>query len=283
MSNDIFATIRIKYNTLSDSQKSVADYILVNPEKVMYSSLGDLAANTNVSETTVLRFLRKLNYNSYQVFKVHMAQNLSAGTTQEIYEGVAAEDSIEDVVNKVIDTTVCSIQDSLHNVSVSTVEAIIEKIISSNKIFIVGAGSSSAVAFDLYHKLLKLGFNCNYSSDVHLINIICSGLTKEDLLICVSHSGESREVLSAVEQTEEAGCNEICAFTSFENSTLASHSKYKLISSSKETYYRTDALTSRTIQMTYIDMLYVSLALKMGDVAIKTIERSREAVAKSKR
>ena len=64
MKGQIFSLIRTKYNTLSSSQKDVADYILTNPDKVMMNTLNEIAAACRVSETTVLRFLHKLNYNS---------------------------------------------------------------------------------------------------------------------------------------------------------------------------------------------------------------------------
>gem|GEM_PF-3653061 len=44
MNGQIFSLIRTRYNTLSDSQKVVADYILEKPELVIGNSLSDTAA-----------------------------------------------------------------------------------------------------------------------------------------------------------------------------------------------------------------------------------------------
>ena len=42
MKGQIFSLIRTKYNTLSSSQKDVADYILTNPDKVMMNTLNEI-------------------------------------------------------------------------------------------------------------------------------------------------------------------------------------------------------------------------------------------------
>lgn len=282
MESDLNAVIRTKYNTLSDAQKQVADYILEYPEKVMYSSLGNLAAEINVSETTVLRFLRKINYTSYQVFKVHLAQSLSTDTKERLYNEVSINDSLKNITDKIINSTSEAIADCAQTLNISQLEGFVNTIERANKIFVVGAGSSSAIAFDLFHKLIKLGLDATMSSDAHIINIICAGLKPNDVLICVSHSGESREILCAVENAKNTGCG-ICSVTSFENSSLVVESDYILLSSSRETHFRSDALLSRIIQMTFVDMIYVSLAVRLKDTAMDNIERSREAVAMIKK
>ncbi|MFB8736232.1 hypothetical protein ACEQPO_29055 [Bacillus sp. SL00103] len=44
----------------------------------MLHSISALAAECNTSETTIFRFLRKIGYESYQVFRVHVAQDVAA-------------------------------------------------------------------------------------------------------------------------------------------------------------------------------------------------------------
>lgn len=278
----LFSLIRTRYNQLSETQKRVADFVLQNPGVVMYSSLSNFAMKLNVSETTILRFLRKLDYQSYQTFKVHVAQELSEETMDNLYEDITEKDNLEGIVNKVIASTVKSLQDSKESLDIKRLEELIEQILSAKTILIVGVGSSNAIAFDLYHKLLKLNLNCKYSSDSHISNIICNSLTEKDLLIAISHSGESMEIINSVNLAKRNG-SVICSITSYESSTLVSKSNITLLSSSLEMHFRSDALTSRIIQMVFIDMIYISLAIRMGAEGLRCIENSREAVALNKR
>ncbi len=53
---DIFSQIRLKYNSFTNTEKKVADYILENGEKVVYMSITDLAYACNVADSSVFRF-----------------------------------------------------------------------------------------------------------------------------------------------------------------------------------------------------------------------------------
>jgi len=201
LNRNVLAIIRAKYNTLSSSQKVVADYVLNHSNEVMLYTLNELANACGVSETTVLRFLHKINYNSYQIFKISLTQELSKDTPNTVYEDVGLGDSVEQIMGKIISSTVSSINDSLEVIDSDAVEKFIEKIMSSKKILIIGVGASASIATDMYHKMIKLGLNVVYSNDPHLINILSMNLTPEDFMIVFSHSGESREVLDGVSRT----------------------------------------------------------------------------------
>lgn len=201
MNRNVLAIIRAKYNTLSSSQKVVADYVLNHSNEVMLYTLNELANACGVSETTVLRFLHKINYNSYQIFKISLTQELSKDTPNTVYEDVGLGDSVEQIMGKIISSTVSFINDSLEVIDSDAVEKFIEKIMSSKKILIIGVGASASIATDMYHKMIKLGLNVVYSNDPHLINILSMNLTPEDFMIVFSHSGESREVLDGVSRT----------------------------------------------------------------------------------
>lgn len=273
--------IRTKYKTLSVSQKQVADYVLANMEKVIMLSLADLAAACNVSEPTVMRFLHKLDYKSYQVFRVNIARETTVDTGQSIYGDVVQGDSAAAVMEKVISSTKCSLDDLPHVLDPAAIERLCGCIRKAVRVFIIGVGSTAAIAFDLQHKLLKLGIEARFCSDPHIINISCSNLNDKTLLIAISHSGESREILDGVELAKKNGCR-VCAITSFPGSSLTKQADICIISSSHEITYRSDAMTSRIMQMCIIDMIYIQLALMGTSDALDRINSSRIAVARNK-
>ncbi len=281
MSANVLSTIRAKYNTLSAAQRTVADYVLGNAESVMTSSLGDLADACSVSEPTVIRFLRKLDCDSYQVFRVNIARELASGKPDPIYEEVGREDKAADIVDKVLASTARSIEDAAEVIDRDALAAVRDLITRSRRILIIGMGASAAPAYDLHHKLIKLGLDAAFSHDPHMINIMSGNLKKGDLLVVFSHSGESREVLDGARIAKKGGAS-LAAITSYGRSSLALLSDSVLLSSSRETSYRSDAMTSRIIQMTIIDMIYIALAIELGDEGLELINRSRVAVAKNK-
>ena len=282
MAGQLFSLIRTKYNTLSTSQKVVADYVLTNPEKVMLNTLSEIADICGVSETTVLRFLHKIDFKSYQLFRINLTQELSSNDSiSTTYEDVKFGDSIETIIEKVVLSTSSAIQDTKELVDYTVIEKLIDKIILARKIVIIGVGASGAIATDFFHKLLKLGIEAVFSNDAHMINMLSMNMSKEDLMIVFSHSGESREVLDAVTIAKEREAS-TCGITSYENYTLSRNCDLLVCSSSVETSLRSDAMISRIIQMVIIDIIYVSIIVKKGDSVLSQIHNSRLAVAKNK-
>lgn len=281
MTADVMGLIRAKYNTLSRSQMQVAEYVTGNPEKVMLLSLADLAAACGVSEPTIMRFLRKLGYQSYQVFRVNVAQNTARDTDKALYSDVAPGDSCEEIMRKVISSTKCSLDDLPQVLEPAAIEQACRAMLRARRVMVVGVGASYAIAFDLCHKLLKLGIDAQCYNDPHIINIACDNLDGESVLVAISHSGESREILWGASAAAAAGCP-VYAITSFSSSSLAKSATLNIISASLETNYRSDAMTSRIIQLCIIDMLYIRMALLGGEATLARINSSRVAVARNK-
>lgn len=281
MVKSFLADIRTKYNILSPSQKEIADYVINNPDKVIFLSIGELAEVCGTSEPTIMRFLRKLGCRSYQHFKVSIAQEVSAGETNAIYEEIKNDDTIEQIKQKIISLTVTSIQDINKLVDEKTLQCVVNLITQAERIFFLGIGGSGIIAKDAFHKFLRLGLNVDYSCDSHIMSIYTSSSTSADLIMAFSHSGESSEVIDAVRIGKENKAKTV-VFTGYHNSTLAKLADVILMSSTNETMYRSQSMVSRLIQLVVIDILYVALVLNKGEEAIENVNRSKLAVAQKK-
>ena len=62
---------------LRKSEAKVARYVLANANGVIKMRIVDLAAKSEVSEPTVIRFCRALGFDGFQSFKLQLAQQLS--------------------------------------------------------------------------------------------------------------------------------------------------------------------------------------------------------------
>lgn len=279
--SSIFTEIRTSYNLLSSTQKTIADYILSHTDKVILLTISELADQCNTSETTVIRFLKKLGYSSYQVFRVKVAQEIAGDSTETIYEEIKEDDTNDQIKRKVIFSTVNSIKDLNNILDDDSIEKTVDILLHSNRIIFYGVGSSSAIASDAFHKFSKLALNVSFYSDPHFINIINSHLTENDVLFVISHSGESREILNC---TNLALVNnaKVIAITSYKKSTLAKLATVFLLSSTNETKYRSDAMISRIIQLVIIDIIYISTFLRKSPDSHTALNKSRLAVAMNK-
>lgn len=278
----MFSHIRTKYNTLSPTQKTIADFVLNNPDKVILLSLNDIAAECDTSETTILRFLRKLGFDSYQVFRVRVAQEVSVQPGEAVYEEIQVGDPQDQIRQKVIMSTVNSIQDLNNLLDTKLLQEAAALLRQAKRVLFCGVGASGVVATDGFHKFLRLGFDAAVYNDTHFMNIACSHADEDCLVFAVTHSGESRDILEAVNLAKEKRAK-VMALTSYPHSSITKLADVALLSSSNETKFRSDAMVSRILQLVIIDILYVTLVLEQGQTGIEQINRSRLAVAAKKK
>ena len=65
-----FVRIRSVYDALPRSERKVADYALAHADELIHASVTDLAQRLDVSESTIVRFCQRLDYQGYQEFKI---------------------------------------------------------------------------------------------------------------------------------------------------------------------------------------------------------------------
>ena len=94
--------------------------------------------------------------------------------------------------------------------------------------------------------------------DTHLQFSMITNLRKKDLLILISDSGETREIVEAAKLAKENN-TKIIAITKFTKNKLHSYSDYILKTASFDVNLRLDATTSRIAQFTIIDMIFINI------------------------
>ena len=72
---DIIERIRAAYPDLTKKQKSIADYLIANPEDICYITLAQLSQNTSACEVTLLRFCQKMGCASFLELKIEFPRN----------------------------------------------------------------------------------------------------------------------------------------------------------------------------------------------------------------
>lgn len=277
----LLTEIRTKYNLLSSTQKVIANYILDHPDTVSLLSITELAKKCHTSETTVMRLLKKLNYSSYQIFRINLAKEFSETPSESIIEEILGDDNINTIKKKVIGHTITAINDLEHSLKDETIETALNILLAAKRVLFFGVGASASISMDAMHKFGKIGLNvCSYP-DPHFMNIIASHASSDDVLFAVSHTGESLEVLNTVAIAKKNKAK-VIALSSFENSTLAQQADIFLSSSTNDKKYHSEAMASRIVQLTIIDILYLSAFMRNESVFFAALSDSRDAVGLNK-
>lgn len=268
--------IRTLYHSLRASEQKVADYIEAHPEEVIYLSISALADKCGVSEASVIRLCKVLGYEGYQELKISMARSLIK-PVKYIHEEIEEGDSVDKITQKVMVADMKAIEDTLKILDKGEVEKAIEALSKAKRIEFYGLGGSASVAFDAQHKFLRHGIPCIAYNDAHMQVMSASMLGKGDVVIGISHSGSSRDIVDSLENASKAGAATIC-ITSSEKSPVTRASSIKLIVSARELSYRPEPMASRIAQLAVIDVLSVGVALNREKIFIKNLEKSRQAL-----
>lgn len=274
---DLFSRIRLQSHRFTPAQERIVNYLQYNAHKALTLPINKLAEYCQVGDATIIRFCRLLGYDSYPAFRIALAKELADEEIRPIYEEVQKQDTLSDVIRKVIDSSIQGIKDLEKQIYPQSLEKIAEHFHRASVIHVVGLGASGVVAQDAMHKLMRLGFKMNAYTDSHLMTIAASIAEPDEIFFAISHSGETTEILNTVSLAKKQGCF-TCALTSSSESTITSAVDAYLLSSTRETKMRSDAMISRIVQLVVIDILYVMLALQIGEPATARIHQSRLAL-----
>ena len=278
---DVIQRIKEKYDEFTNAEKKIADTILSDPKGIIESSISDLSEKAGVkSEASVVKFYKKLGLNSFQQFKVLLAQSISRAPLEIVYEDVSSEDDTKTITEKIFKATVRAILDTLNWMDVDSIEKAVDLFKNAQRIIFIGFAASAAVAFDAFHKFTRIGKNWLFSNDEHIIATILATASPNDLLVAISHTGETISVVNFAKKAKEMKMP-VVAITGNRKSTLAKYSNVVLATNTKETKIRTDAMTSRIVQLVILDTIYTLLAAR-DPRAIEILNRSRLAVSELK-
>ena len=279
-SKAFYSRIQEKLESLSKMERKTAECMAENQDKLIYASITELAELAGTSEATVTRVCTKLGYSGFQALKVSVAREL-VSQQEKIHEDLKADSPPEMIIDKIFSSAIHTLTMTRKALDGKAVAGSIEALCRARRIVIVGNGNSGAIALDAQHKFLRIGLDASAYTDDHMQMIAVVSMTKDDVLIAISHSGSSRDVAEAMQVAKENGAT-VISITNNGISPVSKLADIRLYTYSQETKYRTYAISSRMAELTIIDTLYTGVSLRLGDKAIQNFEALEKALVVKK-
>jgi len=274
--------IKSYLDSLKPAEKRVAEYVIENSGEVVYSSITNLADQIGVSEATIVKFCQRVGYSGYQELKIKLARNDQQNDDKEtIYGAIEPGDSIEKLKDKLLQIYDESLENTHKLIETDLYEEVVAKILAARRLYFFGYGASGIVARDAELKFVRIGLPAIAMTDSHSQKTVASLLEPDDLVLAISDSGRTRELIEVLDILEEIGCQRV-AITSQVGSPVSERSEITLLTSSRETPYRGSAIASRIAQLAVIDILFLATALDNHDETTAALQKTREAMQISK-
>ena len=275
-SRGVLRAVRLHLDDLRNSEKKVALVVLESPDKVIYQSISELAENAGTSEPTVLRFCRALGFRGYHELKIQLAQDL-VPEVKNIHEDVTAEDDPATLVRKVLNTNALAIADTRETLDPALVEKAIRFLAKAERIEFIGFGGSAAVAMDAYHKFFRIGIPCAWQDDPHMQAMSAALMSRRCVVVAISHSGSSKDIMETLEIAKHAGATTI-AIVSHRRAPVATLADIALCVQTRETGFKPEPMSSRIVHLCVIDVLAVGVALRRSEDFVASVQKTRKAL-----
>ena len=263
--------------------KQLINYIKENKEEVIYKSISEIANENDIGEATVTRFTRKMGFLGFQDFKVTLAREISNKNTRRIINNnIDNNESAKETANKLLQGNIEVLHKTNELINSNDIHLCSEYIKGANRVYFLGIGYSGIVAVDSNYKFIRIGINSVSYQDSHTIMMMASIANKDDVIIAISHSGETEEIIKAVNLFKENG-SKIISITQNKPSRLKDFSDINLSYISAETIFETGAVSSKLAQIFLIDLIYTQVVKDMGIKAIERKVKTTEAINKLKK
>ena len=274
-----FPLLRSAYDGMTKVEKRIADYILAHPDAMMDITIAELAQQAKSSEITVSRFCKKLGFSGLQSLKIALASTRKE--TPENYLEIRPDDGYDTVTAKVFQSIIDGLSDTRRLLDPDACAAAVAALAHARRINVYGFGNSATVCRDIETRLLRFGLVVQAYSDSHQQVTSAALLTRDDVVLAVSHTGATRELLESVRIAKKNGAT-ILAITSHATSELARTADIVLVGMGREVHYCSEAAASRLIHMAIVDVLYTGLALQLPVRYQANLDKMRAAIAEKR-
>lgn len=279
LNTDIFILIRSRYNTLTNAEKKVADYILQNTKQVIYMSITDLADACNVGESSVFRFCKSLNMKGYQEFKIALAHSItpSEETPPQLAGEITLKDNIEELSTKILNATITALNETFNLISAEEIDKSIELLVNAERIHFFGVGSSLMTALEAKNKFMRITNKTECSVDSHLQIMSAALMTEKDVGVLISYSGSTKDTIQVAKVAKSRGAKTI-VITRFAKSPLTNYADITLLCGANEGPLQGGSLTAKISQLYLLDILYTEYFKRTNKESAPNRESTAKAV-----
>lgn len=276
---DIFSSLNTMYNSFTNTEKKLADYILKNRDQVMYMSITDLADKAKVAESSVFRFCKVLHFTGYQEFKIAVAQSLNTdASVHHIDTEILIDDPMASMAEKVKQTNISALDETYNLINYEEISNAVDAMIKAERIRFFGVGASLITAMEGQNKFLRIMNKAECSIDNHLQAMSASMMTDREVAIVISYSGQTKDSIDVAKKAKESGAM-VISITRFVKSPLTHYADITLLCGANEGPLQGGSLSAKISQLYLLDVLYFEYFRRTYEISKANKEKTSRAVA----
>ncbi len=240
----IIPLIESVYHTFTPLEKTIGDFFIHNTNDMDFSSK-HISGLLYVSEASLSRFAKKCGFHGYREFLYEYKQNF-----------IPSKDKItSDFTKLVLNTYQELLNKSYSLIDGAQMERVARLLSEKKRVYVYGRGSSGQVAQEMKLRFMRVGVNIEAITDSHIMKMNSVVLDSECLVIGITVSGQTQEVMVSMKAAKMREATTIL-FTSHRNKEAAEYCDDILLIASKEHLENGRAISPQFPILIMTDILY---------------------------
>jgi len=245
----------------SPTLQKLGDFILGEPQKVLYLTITELAKESDTSEASVTRLCRHLGCKGYTEFKMALALDV-----QQNQPTIPAS---EDSIGELVEESVQALRDTGKLINREVLQQAGLCLHQASSVHIYGVAASAITGDYLHYKLLRLGKTAQLFNDMHRAAMSAATLGKGDLVIAISSSGSTKDLLHVVNLAKKRQA-QVLLLSNTLRSPLASLADMLLVAAKPEGPLSAGSLNAKVGAMLLVEVLIGELMTHDSQYALSS-------------
>lgn len=206
--------VRQAIDDMPDALSRIGKYILDNPDRVVRSSLAELAVLAQSGEASVVRFCKHLGYEGFRDLKIALTAEL-AGQRTVRRDRVSTADGLSSLAGRLGN----AMNDTAQSIQADLLVDLAARLKQSRRIDVFGVGISGIVAEMAAYRLMRVGLVAQAFQDATLAHEVMAGFDASCVAIGISETGLTPDTIRFLSGARAAGAFTL-AITGRQNSPL---------------------------------------------------------------
>jgi DNA-binding MurR/RpiR family transcriptional regulator len=257
----------------TSSEAELAEYIVKNPDEISQLSISQIAKKIHISPATITRFCQKISFSGFNEFKHELKRYIDLRN-----KPTAASDIKEiDYFSKLYQNHLEIIETTFRKMTYFDIQRAVSLLNGAQKVHVYGIGNSGIAAEEFKWKFFRIGIQVESITDPHQAVMDAALSTDNSLVIGISVSGRTKEVIDAIKIAKKQGAS-ILAITSDKKSELSKLADFTLLVMSKSNMHMGQNISPTLPLFLLFDLIYTELVAKDYINRIQTRDKTLRAL-----
>jgi len=265
--------IECSLDKLTSTEEEIANYVIKHPDEISQMSISQIAKKLHISPATITRFCQKISFSGFNEFKHELKRYIHLRNKPTISPDIKQIDHFAQLYQNHLNI----LDKTFQKVTYNEIQQAVALLTKARKVHVYGIGSSGIAAQEFKSKFFRIGLNMETVTDPHEAVMDAALSTEDDVVVGISVSGNTKEVINAVNISKKQGAF-VLVFTGDKNSELAKLADITLLVMNKSNMHMGQNISPSLPLLLLFDLVYTELIAKDYTNRIKIRDKTLQAL-----